>query len=1004
MKLFNSGKLVLITTFLLGCATTVYPQQVQDGYRTVSNYLEDFSDKSETLIPKTIPPDWTRMEDINGNVSYSATSYKGGYKGRAIGNIRSQVNVRSGNNVVDYYDYIISPKVKGCIKFWIARYSTNAIPQIEVYRMTKTENGFSCNPKTDLLFSVSDSAWPEHTSAISVGWVEQKFNIENYVYLGFRISNAYIDEFQASYAIVPGVDDSSSDNGTVSEDITQNSTNITGSENLAANGTALEYNSGFVSKKAETTEFRNKELQNNPNKQSHETMPLAVTPYFTDKTLCMVTDPSPNRFSQVTDNVFAIYRDGCYEFWTITGEKLYDAIWKSPKDYSSEPPQFNGGVVAMRLAHPNATGVKPLCLLYLDGSVKELDPSWEYVSKFEDGLALAKDEQSDWFYINTSGQKMYPDLTVYSPSDDKIRPLRDGLRAFYGTVEKYGKSSWGFIDTLGNVVITPKYKYVTDFSEGYAWVVTDDYKNGIYAKELIDVKGNVVCKLDDYRTGTSDVTDGVFREVNKESNIYRNPSGKVLASFHEATPFYDGYAFILTQSLGGNVSVIDRNFQIIRELPNDVLPPSGLERVKFTPYGLATINRSNIIAPNGNLTITGNGTGFENTIGSFGRFSESGYVTAEGYIDSERCFYYIKPSGEIAWLFSNSPKSGRQIDWNQPPIGPIRVDPVKFKITVLASPADGGTVSISPSGMFRYKENATLTAVPGKDWAVASVEYSPRGINNVEIGKTFKVTSDMTITVNFIKKDDETAPEHTGSFLGTKIPPKDSEFYGKKEWEIPVYAEIGQKGSTENPYGADNYGFLVLMYDPSVKYVSAKEDLSCNFFAVPLKISGFQKDNDGKMWMVVDGGSVSVANISAGDNPLSQMMFGAMIGSSGLSTVTTKPRHYRIEMLDIDSKTGEFTFGSLQTYSSKDGGWVAGGANELTNTKKGAFAKHKETGYPADMFEGVRMKTSPRRNDVLWYPPQSWFDNKTLLEKTIESMQEGYQKAKSDYEQIFEKK
>lgn len=1022
MNIFKFSQLVIFIALVIGCIPQAYTLDVPQGYRVVADYLENFSDKSESLVPRTIPADWTRQEDEKGNVSYSRTRENGGHKGCAIGHTGSQIDVRKGNDLVNYYDFIVTPQVKGHIRFWVARYSSSADPSVEVYKMAKTNNGFVCNPKTDLLFSVNDASWSNYNNSNPLGWTEQEFNVSNYEYLGFRISRAYIDEFEASYALVPGTTESISEFGGASDKVNKSSTNIGG--NSTADGIVSEDKSGSVNK-MEISKSNSKDRQANQNKQPSKIETRSpVTPYFTSNTLFMITNPSPNRFSQVTDSVFAIKTNDKYEFWTVTGEKIYDAIWASPKKYTTETPQFDGGVVAMRMAEPNANGLKPICLLYLDGSIRELDPSWEYVSKFEDGLALVEDERQDNFYINVVGEKVYPHLMVSRPINDQIRPVRDGLRAFYGKTEKYGNVLWGFIDTDGNIVIPPKYEEVTNFSDGYAWAVTENRKESIYAKELIDVKGNVVYKLPKYTSKTSDVVDGVFKEVEQERDVYRDTSGKELASFRDCTPFYDGYAFV-QQALGDNVSVIDGNFKTVRELSNKIL--SDVENINFAPFGLATVRRYKVIAPNGDPIIENYETGFENRIGSFGQFSESGYATAEGFIDSERCFFYIKPTGEIAWMFSENPKSGGP--WHggrppfpspeprdsigdrlprippvineQPPKGPKTVDYVKFKIMAVAAPAEGGTVSITPAGTFRYNEAATLTAVPNNDWAVASVECNPRDNTKVEIRQPFKVTSDMTITVHFVKKDNDTAPEHTGCFLGTKIPPKDNEYYGKKEWEIPVYAEIGSEGTIENPYGNDNYGFLVLMYDPSTKYVSTGEDLSCNFFAVPLKICGFQHDSDGKIWMVVDGGSVTAANISSGSNPVSQMIFGAMLGSSGMSSVTTKPRHYRIEMRDIDPKTGEFTFGMLQTYSSKSGGWVQGGSNELTNTKSGILAKHSESGYPADMFEGVRMKISTKRNDVVWYPPQNWFDNKTLYDKTIEAMQEGYKSAKSDYDQLF---
>lgn len=996
MKNSTFNALLLLVVLNIGFGLQFYGQEAPPGYRVAMNYHESFAEADASFSTTTLPAGWERLEDKEGNISYSTTRDNGGHVGKAIGHTKSQSNVRSGNNTTELHDYLISPQVKGTIRFWIARYSIGTSPQVEVYRMTKTGTGFSCNPETDLLFSVSEDAWPQYTNSNPSGWVEQTFNVARYEYLGFRISCAYIDEFEATSAIVPGTD--------------------------APDSKSID--TAPRSSKSNQSNQGNQSKSNSPGKQATDATGPTVTPYFTANTLFMVTDPSPHRFSQVTDSVFAINTGGRYEFWTVSGQKLYDAKWTMPKDYSSSKPQFAGGVVAMRMAEPNAAGKKPICLLYLDGRVKELDPAWKYVSKFEDGLAIAQDERQNWFYINSAGAKMYPSLTVYSTGDDDVRPLRDGLRAFYGQADARGDVAWGFINDEGVVVIPPKYKSVTDFSDGYAWAVSENAKDGIYAKELIDVKGNAVYKTAKYTAKTRDVTDGVFVEVESQRDVYRDTSGRELASFTEATSFYDGYAFVQTKQMGGNVSLINRDYRIVRELANDVLAPSRLKSVSFEPFGLCTVGGSHVITPAGDEVLTDYGNGFENKIGSFGQFSESGYATAEGYIDSRRCFFYIKPTGEIAWMFSDSVAAGGPwngdkppfptpvpippypgpfpgIDPRQPPRGPKVVETVKFTVTAIADPARGGTVTVSPNKEFEYGESATIHATANKDWAVASIECTPADGSKVENGKPFRVTSDMTVVVHFLKKDDVTPPDYTGCYLGIMIPPEGHELSGKKEWEIPVYAEIGEKGTVDSPFGMDNYGFLVMMFDPNTTYTSAKGDLTCNFFAVPMKISGFQKDDDGRSWMVLDGGSVTSTNMSVGANPLTQLVFGAMLGASGMSTVASNPRHYRIEMLDIDSDTGEFTFGPLQTYTPKSGGWVAGGSKELTDKRKGAFATYYDSGYDAGMFDGLRMKSSEKRNDVQWYPPQSWFDNQSIFEKTINAIRGGYGSAKSDYERIF---
>lgn len=1010
--------------FILG-HSHAYSQNMPAGHKATSNYLESFTETSATYSSTTLPPGWYRLEDKGGNISYSMTRENGGHQGKAIGQTKSQSNVRSGDNTVDFYDYIVTPQVKGTITFWVARYSTGSTPQVEVYRMTKTDNGFLCDPKTDLLFSVNENSWPQYTNSNPSGWIEQTFDVGSFEHLGFRISNAYIDEFEAAFAVIP-------DNGKpIADNSPEADTANAASGNKATVNGASSAGASVGTGKSGTVRTNHQETLTAGKPQSKSGTTPGVTPYFSANTIFMITDPSPNRFSQVTDSVFAINTGGKYEFWTVTGQKLYDAMWTMPKDYSSSKPQFDGGVVAMRMAAPNAAGQKPVCLLYLDGTVKELDPAWKYVSKFEDGLALAEDGNQNWFYINAAGKKMYPGLTVYSPVNDEIRPMREGLRAFYGGTSNTGNAAWGFIDSDGHVVIPPKYSSVTDFSDGYAWVVTKNPHNGVNTKELIDARGNVAYRSKSYTSETSDVADGVFIEVESQKAVYKDISGTELASFTDATIFYDRRAFVQTRPMGGNVSVINPNFQTLRELPNKILAPSDLKSVNFEPFGLSTINGIEIITPDGDVLITEYGTGFENRIGSFGQFSECGYATAEGYINSARCFFYIKPTGEIAWLFSDSPEAGGPwnggnppfepepidppgpiphpiprlppVDKGQTPRGPKMVETVKFTVEAIAVPGEGGRVSVTPRREFEYGEPATLNAAANKDWALSYIEYTPLGSSKVENGKPFKVTSDMTVIAHFVKKDDESGPDKTGCFLGMIIPPKESEFSGRKEWEIPVYAEISEPGMTESPYGDKNYGFLVPMFDPSIEYTSVKGDLSCNFFAAPLKISGFHKDKDGRSWMVVDGGSVTSANISAGANPLTQMVFGAMLGLSGMSNVATDPRHYRIEMLDIDSETGEFTFGELQTYSLLSGGWVTGGAKEITNRRKGAFATYYDSGYSADFFQGVRMKASAKRNDVQWYPPQNWFDDKSIFEKAIESMREGYGSAKSDYERLFSK-
>lgn len=384
-----------------------------------------------------------------------------------------------------------------------------------------------------------------------------------------------------------------------------------------------------------------------------------TTPYLTPATKYMRINKSEYRFSDVHDGVFAIKKGMNCELWKVTGEKLFDADWRSAQEFGGEFPIFSGGVASAKKATPNAEGKTPICLLYLDGSVRELDPSYESVTPFMDGIAFVcarlNNYKNQYFYIDAAGNKLYPNLIVKKNSNFPIRPLRDGLRAFYGEGEK-----WGYIDNKGNVKIAPQYDNVTDFANGYAWVAKNS--GGVNSKSIIDVSGKIIYTLPDggYYAKVSDVADGVFCRENNNGYAYYDLTGKKLAEFSSASGFYDGNAFI---ALGHeHADVIDRNFNIIRRMPynecnvNDV----GYQKPDFKPFGLATVHAGNtVIDPKGNIILVGYDNHNGTYIRGFKQFTECGYMSATNvYINREDCFAYVRPNGEIAWLFSEKYNPG----------------------------------------------------------------------------------------------------------------------------------------------------------------------------------------------------------------------------------------------------------------------------------------------------------------------------------------------------------
>lgn len=394
----------------------------------------------------------------------------------------------------------------------------------------------------------------------------------------------------------------------------------------------------------------------------------------------------------------------------------------------------------------------------------------------------------------------------------------------------------------------------------------------------------------------------------------------------------------------------------------------------------------------------------------------------------------MKPSGEIAWMFSDGVSAGggdfrepvgppdetepeREpvdsiprigppypqpvppikliiVDINQKAVGPTTVAPAKFNVSVVASPAEGGTASISPKGTFTYGEYATVSASPKEDWAVSSISTSIGG--KVKNNTPFPVTTDQTITVKFVKKDDDKAPEHSGAYQGSMR---------VGDYNIPVYMHVNKDGTETTPYGDNTHGFLQIMFDPNMRYTNEKGEFAVSLFAVPLQISGVQKDETtGRQWLVLDGGSIAFHDlkINPGD-PFMTLWVSTLMSLNGYTEANLKPRHYRVEMLDVNPETGEFTFGNLQTYSADDGGWYAGDDKAVSETKRGIMASMTDRGYPSEAFFGAKMQSVAPRDDIQWYPPQSWSKNPSAFELLMNSMKSSYRNAKSDYNKLFDK-
>lgn len=777
--------------------------------------------------------------------------------------------------------------------------------------------------------------------------------------------------------------------------------------------------------------------------------PKLHTPFISRNTKFLQIENTTDPVSPVNDGVFSIKtRNNYFSFWKVNGEKLFDAEWQ----YCGEGtygkfnnfPAFFSGVAAARRTTANYTGKKVICLLYLDGSIKELDPAIETVTWFSDGLAIATKKvnyKKTYYYINIKGERVFPHITLHDGEEESIRPLRDGLRAYFAHGQIYGK--WGYINEAGKVIISPQFNAVDEFSEGYAWVVEDNSDN--YSKSsgtlyLIDKTGKIVFRPEitggasSFNNTVSKVVDGIFYVRKNDKYHYYDTKWNLLGVFDYGTPFYNGYAFVSHNSnYGEGIDMINTEFEIIRNFTSSSM--GGCTSLKyqprFEPIGLSPIKDMSvnwrIITPKGETVISSYHKG-NDEIDKFDAYTASGYSRVNNIqFNGKQLEGLMNTDGELEWLFGtcmredfmdgelpieepidttgfNDPPGDsipEIIDPRKPPIGPKVVEKTYYNVTV--STEGKGTANISPTGRFQYGDNATLSTAPEKDWAVSEITVETEGTTNkVEAGKAFMVTSNMHIKVKFIKKDDDLPPTSTGCYQGSKSLILDKN-RGVNFGEITYYAQINASSTDTNPYGDNTYGFISIMFDPKHRYIGP--DYSTYIFSAPFRICAYQYDEATQTeWIVLDGGSFTFGNVKLnpkGSNGIDALLFQLMFTFDGHSSPTVTPRRYRIQMLNHNKETGEFTCGKMQTFSAKYG-WINSGDKRLSIKKTGLFSNSTDYGLPDDMFEGVELKAAQKRNDIIWYPPVEWYNGQqSILERIVNEMGIMYRTHKTDYDQIF---
>ena len=785
-----------------------------------------------------------------------------------------------------------------------------------------------------------------------------------------------------------------------------------------------------------------------------------AVPHLTRETLFKVSSVSLNGISTPSDGIFSVLEynreigyAAYFSFYTVTGEYLFAPEWVS----SGEQPRFDSGAAIVKAGKRNSAGKQPLYILYGDGSVRELPVSIKESTQFYDGVAkvsYSEGRKSGVYYINTKGEKIWPslamDYSLKSKMDMTIgngaRYLRDGRRAYYDNI----KRRWGYLDDKGNVALAPQYVEVRDFSGGYALVIAKG--EGKDYPVFIDTSGKEVVKppIDaptlQYAQSISDIAEDMF--VDYRNATYYDLKGQPVRKYAWATRFFDGYAF--TRNSGDECfTAVDSKFVPKRRMSLSYLKRDIVQAFDYSEAGVVTVDEDNVFSASGRHLLSAGNSYPRN--GSVGRFSADGYAPFQATLDWNGSHTYVgitDLAGNIVVAFSKDEAAGRgdvttlpepiepvepgpeppeptpiPIPTPIPPVppytgglkviggdpkGPKQVNDVTYQVTVKASPAEAANVT--GSGRYHYADTVKIGGTVNEGWILTGIDNKDSFTLSGK-GSEYVVRGNGEITLLFVKEE-ETPAAGKGAFEGSLT----GMAFNEQLMGIPemkIYLEMSPDNSYSSPYGENTAGVFTIVNDPETPVKSQLRSMGApkegslvtfNFFPVPMKVLGITRTDDRRQWLVFDGGCHIMAHtrvVSTGAkandvNAMEALMANLMLMFDNFDAASISPAHYRVEMLDIDPATGEFTFGELQRFSPR--GWVPGGDPSIVSYEQGFFITKVDRGLTSDFVKGVRMKPVSGGRQLLWTPPASIYGEPTMAEGVAQSLGQQYREFANQYE------
>ena len=764
-----------------------------------------------------------------------------------------------------------------------------------------------------------------------------------------------------------------------------------------------------------------------------------------------VTVPGDTEIEAVGEGIVTLRSQNKLAFYNIDTQLLFGDFAYMPVGGYSDKTYFSGGACTVKTEETPAgsySKVTTFHILYPDGTSKKLPPdTYRKVGLFRDGVAPAKKGTGAFSvvpaFVGKDGKFVLGAVTegktVYG--DPEVRGLSDGMRAVFA-------DGWGFVDASGKVVIAPKYKKVSDFSEGMALVATQSGKYGI-----IDRSGKTVVAegIDAGWMEPRGFHDGWAYLPAKKCFIDTkgNPSPEAEA----VTDFCNGHA--LVKNGWDGIGIIDTSFGEPKKLDFD----SNLAPWKDAParfidgyFLLVSYNGAYLVDSRGDLKLKTAGT-----CGGTGLW-EGPWVTlwldrTDGISYDHEAYAVCNADGEIVVIFD---RKGMFTDVPVPvirkPTEPTRDDkytgdPPRTKPGGDDTPTDinGNPVSIVKEIKVIFDEpfegprNADVYANveigkpvhPGDTLKIAVLPAGERDWVKVPVATTRNggrekaapmIPAGPGAFVSVLKAGNTFVEVHIGQEKEPSIDRKwlleghrDFTFNGDEVDNLDADVRIvtdpaGIKGTL---FGDDTKGLFLVDFDQRKKftvYWNGKKDKPipdfASFFWGPAKIEGFREEN-GTKYIYMNGGITAVGNwMDYGKDDLGGLMVTLLTSLSNMNkevtggdptyVVLTRPHRYRLSYTDLPD--GGMTLGLMERFSPEYG-WVP------TDDKRLIRKTHKNIGFATlhdrsegpmepDILKGITLKWVQKDWTLpSFYPGNNWFTDDEHYRHTVEAFNRMYASA-----------